>query len=103
MSFPFLFGVMFGDVGHGSFLLFIGTILCLFNGRLSGSFPQLKLLLSLRYLIFLMGMFGMFAGFIYNDFMSIPLNIYGSCYNTVSGKLIDKDCIYPVGLDPIWA
>ncbi|CDW87677.1 v-type atpase 116kda subunit family protein [Stylonychia lemnae] len=103
VSFPFLFGVMFGDVGHGSLLLFIGTVLCLFNNCIGGNFPAMKPVLQLRYVVFLMGLFGMFAGFIYNDMMSISLNVYGSCYNTDTGKYLGNDCIYPIGLDPIWS
>lgn len=37
VSFPFLFGVMFGDMGHGFLLLLLGTFLVLFNGMLKGT------------------------------------------------------------------
>lgn len=34
--------------------------------------------------------------------MAIPLTLFDTCYDFDSGKLLDKDCIYPVGIDPIW-
>jgi V-type H+-transporting ATPase subunit a len=34
VTFPFLFGVMFGDVGHGLLLLIVGASLCFFSGKL---------------------------------------------------------------------
>jgi len=34
VTFPFLFGVMFGDIGHGGMWLIIGTLLCLFNDQI---------------------------------------------------------------------
>jgi len=37
--------------------------------------------------------------------MAIPLNIFGSCFDPKTGKAMNasnKDCIYPIGVDPIW-
>ena len=37
VSFPFLFGVMFGDMGHGFLLFVAGLLLVLFNEKLKGT------------------------------------------------------------------
>ena len=34
VTFPFLFGVMFGDIGHGGLHMIAGILLCLFDSRL---------------------------------------------------------------------
>lgn len=53
-----------------------------------------------------MGLFSTYCGFIYNDFSSIPIELFGkSCYVTdhSTGDVLYKDgCIYPVGVDPKW-
>lgn len=79
VTFPFLFGVMFGDVGHGFLLFLVGAILCLLEGKLKGGAMEGALLM--RYLLLLMGLFAMFNGLIYNEFFAIPMQLFGdSCY-----------------------
>jgi V-type H+-transporting ATPase subunit a len=34
VSFPFLFGVMYGDMGHGGIYLILGILLVMFDGRI---------------------------------------------------------------------
>ncbi len=69
---------MFGDIAHGSIILAFGTYLCFRKNQIDNWI--LKILLPHRYLITLMGFFAMYCGWIYNDIMSISLDIFGSCY-----------------------
>ena len=75
ITFPFFFGVMFGDIGHGSLVFAIGLIMVLAGD----SVP--KDLVDSRWCFLLMGFYATYCGLIYNDFMSIPTNIFGSCYD----------------------
>ena len=107
VTFPFLFGVMFGDIGHGFILLIFAIYLCLSNDKLSKSKSILKPILFARYFLLLMGFFAVYCGFLYNDFISIPID-FGSCYNLTTDlnktNTTDKkpDCNYKFGLDPVW-
>lgn len=83
-SFPFLFGVMFGDVGHGSVLLLVGIVLCLSHSTVIKKHPNLEGLFYAKYLLLLMGFFATFCGLVYNDLMAIPIFAHwGSCYEDV--------------------
>lgn len=78
VTFPFLFGVMFGDIGHGGLLLIAGILLIAMNQKIQKS--PLAIFGSLRYLIVMMGFFSFYVGWIYNEFFAIPLDMFGSCY-----------------------
>merc|ERR1712127_938631 len=83
ITFPFLFGMMFGDLGHGSLIGMVGLYLIIKGEK----HPLAKG----RYPIFLMGIFAMYSGFIYNEVFALPINMFKSCYemsaeNTLSGQ-----------------
>ena len=58
----------------------------------------------------MMGFFAFYCGWIYNDFLGMNLNIFGSCYDPTKAKMtkdsylepLRPDCIYPFGIDPVW-
>lgn len=107
ITFPFLFGVMFGDVAHGLVLLGLSVYLCLFH-KLIKSASVLFSLVNFRYLLLLMGFFSTFCGLVYNEFASLPLFIGKSCFgkkvqvgdDTVYER--EKGCVYWFGIDPVW-
>lgn len=72
---------MFGDIGHGLVLFLVGSLLCLFDGVIRNRAPGAEGLLSMRYIILLMGFFATYCGIIYNDFMAIPIWAFESCYD----------------------
>ena len=84
ISFPFFFGVMFGDLMHGSILAAFGIYLC-FSKREPGTIGAI--FGEVRYLFLLMGLFAFYCGAIYNDYTSLPAQLFGeSCYTTDSSK-----------------
>ena len=106
ITFPFLFGVMFGDIGHSLFLLCLSIYLFIKNKSLSkSSNSMVQVLAQSRYFILLMGFFALYCGLLYNDFLSVPI-YFSSCYNKFgkSGEYLDKkkDCKYKFGVDPVW-
>ena len=108
ITFPFMFGVMFGDIGHGGLILILSIWLCLKKEEILKTMPDLKTLVRTRYFFLMCGFFAFFNGWIYNDFFATPLNFFGSCYNNKKkddGSVIaerEGDCVYPIGLDPKW-
>ena len=105
ISFPFLFGIMFGDIGHGFLLLLFSLYIELNSEKIKNSDSVLNSLVKYRYILILMGFFSFFCGIIYNDFMSIPLTFFSSCYinDKKNGIAMKKtNCIYPIGIDPKW-
>ena len=107
VTFPFLFGVMFGDIGHSIFLLIFAFYLMYNNKKFSKDNKSIfKTLVSARYFLLLMGIFSLFCGLLYNDFLSVPF-YFKSCYkkNGEEGEHLEKykDCKYQFGLDPVWS
>ncbi len=78
VTYPFFFGMMFGDMGHGSLYLALGLGLTLgYNSLKDGPMAGV---LPLRYLFLFMGFFATYCGFIYNEWFAIATNMFGSCY-----------------------
>merc|ERR1719178_622069 len=83
--FPFLFGVMFGDMIHG-FLMMLGGFLLIVQER--GMTPSkykrtsesFKGLYDARWTIFVCGLCAMYMGFIYNEGLSVAFNLFGTGY-----------------------
>jgi V-type H+-transporting ATPase subunit a len=87
ITFPFLFGLMFGDIAHG-FVLFCFAFFLFYKSQsisnsLNTSFMTIR---SLAITMLLMGMFSVYVGFVYNDFLALPLTFFPSCYNHNGGK-----------------
>jgi V-type H+-transporting ATPase subunit a len=111
VTFPFLFGVMFGDIGHGFLVALFGYYLVSQNDEIKkGTNILLKTALKARYLVLFMGIAACYCGWMYNDFLSVPLGIFGTCYKNSAhaGNLHTPKaekipgCTYPFGLDPKW-
>ncbi|KAL6424225.1 hypothetical protein ACFW04_009816 [Cataglyphis niger] len=120
ITFPFLFAIMFGDTGHGLIMFLFGGWMVLKEKPLAAKKSDNEIwniFFGGRYIIFLMGLFSMYTGLIYNDIFSKSLNIFGSNWlinydqstirsnkdlqlNPSSEDYVDYP--YPFGMDPVW-
>ncbi|AES89197.1 putative V-type ATPase, V0 complex, 116kDa subunit family [Medicago truncatula] len=113
VTFPFLFAVMFGDWGHGICLLLAALYFIIREKKLSSQ--KLDDITAMtfggRYVIFLMSLFSIYTGLIYNEFFSVPFELFGpsayvcrddSCRDSTTIGLIKAGPTYPFGVDPVW-
>lgn len=113
VTFPFLFAVMFGDWGHGICLL-LASLWLIFREKKLGSQKLgdiMEMAFGGRYVIFMMAIFSIYCGLIYNEFFSVPFHIFGpsayacrdpSCRDAYTTGLIKVREAYPFGVDPVW-
>jgi V-type H+-transporting ATPase subunit a len=121
ITFPFLFAIMFGDVGHGFIMFAFGFWMVTSEKKLMQKRSKNEIwniFFGGRYIIFLMGLFSIYTGFVYNDCFSKTMNIFGSSwkitYNTSTimtnaelqlnpaEDMLTDDRTYYFGLDPAW-
>lgn len=105
ITFPFLFAIMFGDVGHGLLLTLFALGLVLNEDKLSkmdlgeiGGYP-----FGGRYCLLLMGVFSIYTGLLYNDCFGCGLNLFGTQYQKgTDGSQEFSGTPYVFGIDPVW-
>uniref|UniRef100_A0A673KJW9 V-type proton ATPase subunit a n=1 Tax=Sinocyclocheilus rhinocerous TaxID=307959 RepID=A0A673KJW9_9TELE len=127
ITFPFLFAVMFGDLGHGIIMALFALWMVLYENdcKLKKTRNEIwNIFFEGRYIILLMGIFSVYTGLIYNDCFSKSLNLFGSGWNVSamfvpgvwspstlhsnSFLALDPNVTgvfkgaYPLGIDPIW-
>ncbi|XP_076250753.1 V-type ATPase subunit a family protein Vha100-1 isoform X3 [Rhynchophorus ferrugineus] len=121
ITFPFLFAIMFGDLGHGSLMTIFAAWMVLKEKPLAAKKSDNEIwniFFGGRYIILLMGLFSMYTGLIYNDVFGKSLNVFGTSWavnlnksfveNLKEPYMLDpakSDYIgypYPFGMDPVW-
>eukprot|EP00756_Hemistasia_phaeocysticola_P012753 Hpha_TRINITY_DN15226_c0_g9::TRINITY_DN15226_c0_g9_i1::g.65510::m.65510/K02154/ATPeV0A, ATP6N; V-type H+-transporting ATPase subunit a len=86
ITFPYLFGVMYGDIGHGLIVTAAAVAMIAFQGKLKSVKNEMfQMLFVARYLLFLMGLYATFMGFLYNDCFSLMLEYSPSRYQYAHG------------------
>ncbi|GET88836.1 vacuolar proton translocating ATPase subunit A, putative [Leishmania tarentolae] len=82
ITFPYLFGVMYGDVGHGIILTLFAAFLVFKEKSFEGK-PLNEIFAMIfggRYLLLLMGFFAVYMGLLYNDMFGFSIEIFASGY-----------------------
>uniref|UniRef100_A0A4W5RDU3 V-type proton ATPase subunit a n=1 Tax=Hucho hucho TaxID=62062 RepID=A0A4W5RDU3_9TELE len=128
ITFPFLFAVMFGDVGHGLLMSLAALWMALEekDPKLRNNTNEIwRMLFGGRYLILLMGLFSVYTGAIYNECFSRGLSPFSSGWHlgpmfengewnaTITFLInnflsLDPNITgvftgpYPFGIDPVW-
>ncbi|KAK5118835.1 H(+)-transporting V0 sector ATPase subunit a [Meristemomyces frigidus] len=116
VTFPFLFAVMFGDLGHGAIMALAACAMIYWEKPLSrGKQDELfGMAFYGRYIMLMMGIFSMYTGLIYCDAFSKELSLFPSMwtwefpegYEAGQGQMISAKRVegytYPFGLDWRW-
>eukprot|EP01062_Namystynia_karyoxenos_P039196 TRINITY_DN2850_c0_g1_i1.p1 TRINITY_DN2850_c0_g1~~TRINITY_DN2850_c0_g1_i1.p1 ORF type:complete len:1071 (+),score=302.50 TRINITY_DN2850_c0_g1_i1:110-3322(+) len=82
ITFPWLFAIMYGDVGHGIMVALGAVIMIALESRLKGRRLNeiVEMIFGARWLLLLMGLFATYLGFLYNDTFGLMLEYSPSRY-----------------------
>jgi V-type H+-transporting ATPase subunit a len=114
VTFPFLFAVMFGDLGHAIIMLCASLAMIYWEKPLKKvTFELFAMVYYGRYIALVMAVFSIYTGLIYNDIFSKSMTLFKSSWEwdappdfrtgqTVAAKIRDPNYRYPFGLDWRW-
>ncbi|KAJ6017683.1 hypothetical protein N7451_001062 [Penicillium sp. IBT 35674x] len=112
VTFPFLFAVMFGDLGHGIIMASAASALIFFEKKLLRTkLDEISYMAFYgRYIMLLMGLFAMYTGVLYNDIFSKSMSFFSSAWewpeDLKAGQTVEatlkSDYRFPIGLDWNW-
>lgn len=111
VTFPFLFAVMFGDLGHGFIMTCAAAAMIYFEKPLLRSKQDELFSMAFygRYIMLMMGIFSMYTGLIYCDAFSKELALFPSMWEVPDFKEGDsvtfirkEGYTYPFGMDWRW-
>eukprot|EP00658_Telonema_sp_P-2_P049461 TRINITY_DN3761_c0_g1_i3.p1 TRINITY_DN3761_c0_g1~~TRINITY_DN3761_c0_g1_i3.p1 ORF type:complete len:936 (-),score=261.83 TRINITY_DN3761_c0_g1_i3:308-3115(-) len=104
--FPFLFGVMFGDIVHGSLMLIFSLLLIGYEDKIKpNDIGEIgAYLYNGRYMILVMSLCAIYMGFIYNEALSLSLDLFGGSRfgSDFKDPNFGHSTPYPMGVDPAW-
>ena len=102
IMFPFMFAVMFGDVGHGGIALLFAIWLIWNEKKLleTGVNEMLQTAFDGRYVVLVMSIFSIYTGALYNEVFGLPVDYFHSrwAYHGNNGTTDGSTAIY-TGVD----
>ncbi|CAI8500272.1 unnamed protein product [Hanseniaspora opuntiae] len=110
VTFPFMFSIMFGDIGHGVILFLISLVLVLNSKKIYKYTVDNEILAMAyngRFILLLMGIFSVYIGFLYNDIFGKSMTLFKSGWSwsaekgTTTAEKIPNHT-YAFGIDSGW-